>query len=54
MRNETCESCGRDLPVSEICEYCGFDNHKRHMGGWTKKSVKKSIEIEKLQRREIK
>ena len=50
MRNkaESCESCGRDLPVMEICEYCGHDNHKLHLSGRACNRIRKEITKERL------
>lgn len=50
MRAETCECCGRDLSDTEICQFCGFDNHKTHWGGWTKKRVRREIARDKMSR----
>lgn len=44
---ETCECCGRDLPVSEWCEHCGHDNHKMQVSGWACKRIKREIEAER-------
>jgi hypothetical protein len=44
---ETCECCGRDLPESEICQYCGHDNHKLMLSGRACKRIRKEIEIER-------
>lgn len=44
---ETCECCGRDLPVVEICEHCGHDNHKLQLGGRAIKRIRKDIEAER-------
>ncbi len=41
---ESCESCGRDLPETEICQYCGHDNHQVVLGGWACKRIRNEIE----------
>ena len=46
-KTETCESCGRDLPESEICQYCGYNNHQIALGGWACKRIKNEIEAER-------
>ncbi len=40
---ETCESCGRDLPESEICQYCGHDNHRLMLSGRACQRIRKEI-----------
>lgn len=41
---ETCELCGRDLPDSEICEYCGFNNHRKSPNNiWASKRIKREM-----------
>ncbi len=47
MKAETCEQCGRDLPESEICTYCGHDNHRKKLGGWTIKRIRNEMKAEK-------
>jgi len=55
IKVETCECCGRDLPESEICEYCGFNNHRLHkLSGWSYKRIRKEIKAEQLERRRFK
>ena len=51
-KEETCISCGRDLPESEWCSYCGFNNHKRQLGGWAKKQIESDIFAERCARGE--
>ena len=46
-RSETCESCGRDLPDSEYCEFCGHNNHRTLLSGGACKRIKEEIEAEK-------
>jgi len=46
-RAETCKSCGRDLPDSEWCQYCGHDNHNKKLGGWTCKRIRNEIKAER-------
>lgn len=43
---ETCECCGRDLPVLEICKHCGHDNHQLILSGRACKRIRKEIEAE--------
>lgn len=45
-RAETCECCGRDLPESEWCQHCGYDNHKIVLGGYACKRIRNEIEAE--------
>lgn len=45
---ETCECCGRDLPESEICKYCGHNNHKLMLSGRACKRIRKEIERERI------
>ena len=44
---ETCEGCGRDLPDSEWCDFCGHNNHKIQLSGWARKRISREIEAER-------
>lgn len=44
---ESCECCGRDLPDSEICGYCGYDNHQLKLSGAAQKRIHKEIAEER-------
>ena len=48
---ESCEGCGRDLPITEYCQYCGHDNHKLKLSNWARKRIRKEIEIEQARKR---
>ncbi len=52
MKAETCENCGRDLPVSEFCGHCGHDNRKLQLSGWACKRIKNDIAKDRLERGE--
>lgn len=45
---ESCESCGRDLPESEICKHCGHDNHQLFLSGKACKRIRNEIEADKI------
>lgn len=47
---ETCECCGRDLPETEICYYCGHDNHKLRLAGGAIRRIRGEIEEERKNR----
>ncbi len=47
---ETCECCGRNLPESEICGFCGHDNHRVQVSGWAVQRIHKEIEKERALR----
>ena len=44
---ESCESCGRDLPIGEICQFCGYDNHQLVLGGYACKRIRNEIKVDK-------
>jgi len=46
MKAETCENCGRDLPVLEQCKHCGHDNHRLKVSGYAKVRIRKEIKSE--------
>ncbi len=52
-RAESCENCGRDLPISEICQYCGHDNHQLVLGGYACKRIHNEIEVERAAKGEL-
>lgn len=44
MKAETCENCGRGLPVeSEWCQYCGYDNHRKKLSHWACNRIRNEI-----------
>lgn len=52
-RAETCENCGRDLPVSEWCEFCNHDNHKTKMVLRAKRRVRREVELERIEKEKV-
>ena len=40
---EAGENVVRDLPDSEICEHCGYDNHRLRLTGQAQKRIRKEI-----------
>lgn len=50
MKAETCEICGRDLPDSEWCDFCGHNNHKPQLSGWALKRIRNEIKDEQDKR----
>lgn len=53
MKAETCENCGRDLPtISEWCQYCGHDNHRKKLSFWACKKIRREIASEAKKKHE--
>lgn len=48
---ETCENCGRDLPESEFCEHCGYDNRRLKLTGMRQRKIRLEIERERFSRK---